>query len=240
MSKRLSDRVVCVTGAGRGLGRAIAKAFAAEGASLVLGARSTGEIDELASELPDAIAVQTDVRLVADVDRLVDAAVAEFGRLDVMVNNAGVAVYGPLENMGADEVHLMVDTNLKGTIFGSQAALRVMAPQRGGLIVNISSIAGRLHLPNEAVYGATKWAVNGFSGVLRLEAQKHGIRVSCVCPGGIDTPFWKSQEFLPFPENIDPERDFLRPEHVAQAVLGLALGPENVVVPEVVVLPMLP
>jgi NADP-dependent 3-hydroxy acid dehydrogenase YdfG len=240
MTKRLKDRVVCVTGAGRGLGRAIAKAFAAEGASLVLGARSTGEIDELASELPDAIAVQTDVRLVADVDRLVEAAVAEFGRLDVMVNNAGVAVYGPLENMGADEVHVMVDTNLKGTIFGSQAALRVMAPQRGGLIVNISSIAGRLHLPNEAVYGATKWAVNGFSGVLRLEAQKHGIRVSCVCPGGIDTPFWKSQEFLPFPENIDPERDFLRPEHVAQAVLNLALGPDNVVVPELVVLPMLP
>jgi NADP-dependent 3-hydroxy acid dehydrogenase YdfG len=240
MSKRLKDRVVCVTGAGRGLGRAIAQAFAAEGASLVLGARSTGEIDELASELPDAIAVQTDVRLVADVDRLVEAAVAEFGRLDVMVNNAGVAVYGPLENMGPDEVHLMVDTNLKGTIFGSQAALRVMAPQRGGLIVNISSIAGKLHLPNEAVYGATKWAVNGFSGVLRLEAQKHGVRVSCVCPGGIDTPFWKSQEFLPFPENIDPERDFLRPEDVAQAVLGLALGPERVVVPELVVLPMLP
>ena len=77
MSKRLKDRVVCVTGAGRGLGRAIAQAFAAEGASLVLGARSTGEIDELASELPDAIAVQTDVRLVADVDRLVEAAVAE-------------------------------------------------------------------------------------------------------------------------------------------------------------------
>ncbi|HNH48287.1 MAG TPA: SDR family NAD(P)-dependent oxidoreductase, partial [Myxococcota bacterium] len=145
MTKRLKDRVVCVTGAGRGLGRAIAEAFAAEGASLVLGARSTGEIDELASELPDAIAVQTDVRLVADVDRLVEAAVAEFGRLDVMVNNAGVAVYGPLESMGADEVHLMVDTNLKGTIFGSQAALRVMAQRRGGLIVNISSIAGRLH-----------------------------------------------------------------------------------------------
>lgn len=239
MSRRLQKRVVCITGAGRGLGASLARAFAAEGASLVLAARTAEEIDALAAELPDAIAVQTDVRLPGDVERMIDAAVAEYGRLDVLINNAGVAVYGPLDAMRDEEIADILDTNVRGTILCARSALRAMRRQREGLIINVASIAGKIHLTNESVYGASKWAVSGFSGALRQEAAPYGVRVSCVYPGGIDTPFWKAQEFLPFPDHIDPARDFLRPEEVAAAILGLALQPARVVAPELVLLPMI-
>jgi NADP-dependent 3-hydroxy acid dehydrogenase YdfG len=237
---RLTGKVVCITGAGRGLGRAMAERFASEGASLVLGARTTPEIDELASRLGDAIAVQTDVRSAADCRRLVDAAMAEHDRLDILINNAGLAIYGPVEDVSDDDVDLMVDTNVKGVINTSVAAFRVMKKQRSGLILNISSIAGKLHLPNESVYGATKWAVNGFTGTLRAEAAAYGVRVTTVCPGGIDTPFWKSMEYYPFPDHIDPSRDFMRPEEVAESVLEVALKSDRYVVPEIVMVPLLP
>ncbi|MBM4389617.1 MAG: SDR family oxidoreductase [Deltaproteobacteria bacterium] len=239
MKKQLAGKVVVITGAGRGLGKALAEAFSAEGASLVLGARTSIEIDELAARLPDTIAVQTDVRLPRDVDRLVEAAMAEFGRIDVMINNAGLAIYGPVDDTTPDAVDAMIDTNVKGVIYGSQAAFRAMKVQRAGLIVNISSIAGKLHLPNEAVYNASKWAVNGFTGTLRLEAAKCNVKVSCVCPGGIDTPFWKAMDFYPFPEGIDPSRDFMSPDEVAKTVLEMALKSDRYVVPEVVMVPLL-
>jgi 3-oxoacyl-[acyl-carrier protein] reductase len=236
----LKGKVVCITGASRGLGKAIAEAFDAAGARLVLASRSQGALDALASSLSDAIAVQTDVRDAEDLERLVGAAVGEFGHIDVMVNNAGLAVYGPVENTSVEAVNQMIDTNLKGVIFGSQAAFRAMKLQRSGHIINISSIAGKLHLKNEAVYNASKWGVNGFSGTLALEARHFGVKVSTLCPGGIHTPFWKEQEFYPFPDHIDPERDFLDPVAVAEAVVGLAKMPENCLAADLVLLPMTP
>ena len=237
----LQGKVVCVTGAGRGLGAAIARAFSAEGASLVLGARTLEEIDAVARELGDAIAVQADVRSPDEVYRLVDAAVAEYGQLDVMVNNAGVAIYGHFEDVTEMAFDLMIDTNLKGAFFGSQAAYRVMKAQRHGLIINISSIAGQQHLPGEAAYNASKWALNGFSGTLRLEAQKHNVKVTTVCPGGIDTPFWKAMDWFPFPVDlVDPERDFLDPAEVARQVVAIAMLSDRCTIPEVVLVPMLP
>jgi len=239
MNKRLQGKVVCITGAGRGLGRALAERFSAEGASLVLGARTTPEIDELARSLGDAIAVQTDVRSSNECHRLVDAAMAEYDRLDIMVNNAGLAIYGPVEDMSENDIDLMIDTNVKGLIHGSIAAFKVMKAQRSGLILNISSIAGKLHLPNESVYGATKWAVNGFSGTLRLEAQAYGVKVTTVCPGGIDTPFWRAMDYYPFPDHVDPARDFMKPEEVAESVVEVALKSERYVIPELVMVPMI-
>jgi NADP-dependent 3-hydroxy acid dehydrogenase YdfG len=237
--KRLAGKVVCITGAGRGLGRALAERFAAEGASLVLGARTTPEIDDLARRLGDAVAVQTDVRSATDCHRLVDAAMAEYERLDVMINNAGLAIYGPAEGVTENDVDLMVDTNIKGVIHGSIAAFKVMKAQRSGLIMNVSSIAGKLHLPNESVYGATKWAVNGFTGTLRLEAAAYNVKVTAVCPGGIDTPFWKAMDYYPFPDHIDPARDFMKPEEVAETVVEIALKSDRYVVPEVVMVPLI-
>jgi len=238
--KALAGKVVCITGAGRGLGRSLAEAFAAQGAQLVLGARSADEIDALASRLGNAIAVQTDVRSAEDCERLVQAAVAEFGRLDVMVNNAGLAIYGPFETMEPRDIDVMVDTNVKGLLYASLAAFRVMKEQRSGHIVQISSIAGKLHLTNESVYCATKWAVNGFSGVLRQETAAFDVKVTTMCPGGINTPFWSSQEFLPFPDHVDPTRDFLSPDEVAAAVIEAVNRSARCEVPEIVMVPMVP
>ncbi|MCB9764621.1 MAG: SDR family oxidoreductase [Alphaproteobacteria bacterium] len=239
MGDRLKGKVVCITGAGRGLGKALAQAFDAEGARLALAARTTPELDALVATLQDAIAIQTDVREPREVQALIDAAVGEFGTLDVMINNAGLAVYGPVGSYTPDEINRVIDTNVKGVIHGSQAAFKVMKENRTGFIINISSIAGKLHLPNESVYSASKWAVNGFTGTLWLEARKHGIKVAAVCPGGVNTPFWTTQEFLPFPDRIDPERDFMNPAEVARTVVELVATTREYVITDVVMQPLL-
>lgn len=239
--------VVCITGAGRGLGASLARRFAKGGHDVVLGARTAPEIDALAEVLADqgagALAVQTDVRLPLECDRLVDAALAEFGRIDVMINNAGLAVYGPADAMTPLDIDWMVDTNLKGAIFGSLAAFRAMKQQTPnpirGRIINISSVAGKRLLPNEAVYCATKWGLNGFTGTLAMEAAPWGIHVTAVCPGGINTPFWRSMETFPFPDHIDPERDFLDPDEVAEGVWQLANTSPRYWVPEITMVPMI-
>lgn len=240
MRGRMVGKTVAITGASRGLGRSLALAFADEGANLVLGARTAGEIDELAALIGTAVAVATDVRSPEECRRLVEAAEGEFGGLDVVIANAGVAIYGPVESYNEDDVNAILDTNVKGTIYTCQAAFAAMKRRRRGHIVAISSIAGKLHLVNESVYGASKWAVNGYMGVLRQEAELWGIRVTTVCPGGIDTPFWKEQEFLPFPEHVDPARDFLKPEDVAATVVRVVTNADRVCETEVVMLPMLP
>lgn len=239
MSGRLEDKVVCITGAGRGLGRALAEAYDKEGARLVLASRTAPEIDEVAAACRDAIAVPTDVRVAREVNNLIDAAVGEFGRLDILINNAGVAIYGPVGTYSPDEVELLVDTNVKSVIFGSQAAFEVMKGQRSGQIINIGSIAGRRYMPNESVYSATKWAVTGFTGALAAEGAKHGIKVVNVCPGGINTPFWKTQEFLPFPDHYDPERDFMSPVEVATNIVELSCTSAAFNVTEIVMQPVL-
>ncbi|MBK9367042.1 MAG: SDR family NAD(P)-dependent oxidoreductase [Deltaproteobacteria bacterium] len=128
----------------------MALAFDAEGARLSLGARTSPEIDELAQQCHDAIAVQTDVRIAGEVQSLIDATVGEFGRIDVMINNAGLAVYGAVGTYTPNEIEAILDTNVKGVIHGCQAAFNVMKEQRGGFIINISSIAGSCTCPTRA------------------------------------------------------------------------------------------
>jgi NAD(P)-dependent dehydrogenase (short-subunit alcohol dehydrogenase family) len=236
----MDGQVVCITGASRGLGASFARAFAAEGAHLVLGARNQAALDDVAAELPSALAAQCDVSRVQDVRDLVGIAIGEFGRLDVMINNAGVASFGPVLSVLEHEFDEMVATNLKGTFFGSQIALAAMRSAHRGLIVNVSSIAGRPHRPNEAAYSATKWAVRGLTGALRIEAEQYNVRVTTLRCGGMATPMWKEMEFLPFPPEVDPDRDFLQPDEVAKMIVGLACRSPRFVVPEVVCAPMLP
>ncbi|MCA9752202.1 MAG: SDR family oxidoreductase [Gemmatimonadetes bacterium] len=235
------DRTVVITGASRGLGEALARTFARAGARLVLGARDVARLETVAHECGgDTIARACDVREPTQLRALVATAVERFGSLDVMINNAGFSVYGPLLDTKEADFDEMLATNVKGVYFGCQAALRVMREAGRGLIVNVSSIAGARHLPNESAYGATKWAVQGLTGVLQQEAAAFGVRVTSLVAGGIATPFWDGREYVPFPrERLDPARDFMDPAEVAEVVLDVARKSDRFVMPEVMCLPLI-
>ena len=187
----LTDQVALVTGAARGLGRSIALALANAGAHVALGLRVAGTADDLVAEIESmgrrAIAVPMDVLDLAQVEPAVDVVVDQFGRLDILVNNAGL---GP-ENLAVDVIEadydLTFDTNVKGLFFASQAAGRVMIRQGYGRIVNLSSQAGFIALPTEAIYCASKAAVAHLTKCLAVEWGQYGITVNAVAPTFIRT-----------------------------------------------------
>jgi len=236
----LSESVVAITGASRGLGAALARAFDREGGTLVLGARTMDALEEVAHSCRNATALHCDVSRAGEVQAFVRTAAARHGRLDILINNAGVAVYGPFLDTTERDFDTMMATNVKGVYFGSQAALGVMKEQRRGLIVNIASIAGARHLVNESAYCASKWAVQGLTGVLQLEAAPWNVRVTSIVAGGINTPFWSDRALTPFSrQRIDPARDFMSADEIAQIVVDVAKKSDRIVLPEVVCLPLL-
>jgi NADP-dependent 3-hydroxy acid dehydrogenase YdfG len=189
MRENIAGKVIVITGASSGLGAAAARLLAREGASVVLGARRTDRIEALANELNGlggkALAVATDVTRREQVERLVDAAVAAYGRLDVMVNNAGLMPHSPLDRLKVDEWERMVDVNIKGVLYGIAAALRHMKEQQAGHIINVSSVAGHKVSPAAAVYAATKHAVRALSEGLRQEVKAYNIRTTIISPGAV-------------------------------------------------------
>ncbi len=191
MSNNIEGKVVVITGASSGLGEATARALSAQGASVALGARRNNRIESLASELTagggKAIAVTTDVTDRAQVKQLVDAAVAAYGRVDVMINNAGLMPFSPLERLKVEEWDRTIDVNIKGVLYGIAAALPHMKAQRSGHIINVSSVAGHKVGPAGAVYAATKHAVRVISEGLRQEVKPYNIRSTIISPGMVAT-----------------------------------------------------
>jgi NAD(P)-dependent dehydrogenase (short-subunit alcohol dehydrogenase family) len=187
----LSGQTALVTGAARGLGRAIALALADAGADVALGLRAAGTADDLVADIEAmgrrALAVQMDVTDLSQLGPAVDAVVAHFGRLDILVNNAGLGPANAAEDVTEADFDLTVDVNLKGLFFASQAAGRVMIAQGGGRIVNLSSQAGFVALPTEAIYCATKAAVAHLTKCLAVEWGQHDITVNAVAPTFIRT-----------------------------------------------------
>jgi NAD(P)-dependent dehydrogenase (short-subunit alcohol dehydrogenase family) len=184
----LAGQACLVTGAGRGIGRAIAVALAAEGANVALGLRDASSGHELAEEI-GALPLQMDVTDLDQVQGAVAAVKDRFGRLDLLVNNAGIGPpESPAEDVGVDDFDDTVALNLKGTFFASQAAGRVMIAQGAGRIVNLSSQAGFVALPGEAVYCMTKAAISHLTKCLAVEWGRHGITVNAVAPTFIETP----------------------------------------------------
>lgn len=175
MSNNIEGKIVVITGASSGLGEATARMLCAHGATVVLGARRIDRIVALADELVrgggQALALQTDVTRSADVQRLVDAAVAQFGRIDVIINNAGLMPSSPLDRLKIDDWDRMIDVNIKGVLFGIAAALPHMQRQKSGHIINVSSVAGHKVGIGNAVYSATKHAVRVISEGLRQEVK---------------------------------------------------------------------
>ena len=188
----LSDQVALVTGAARGLGRETALALAEAGADVALGLRdrSTGMdvVREVEARGARALPLQMDVTRLDEVFDAIDRTVDELGRLDVLVNNAGLGPENPAENVREEDFDLTVAVNLKGTFFTSQAAGRAMIRQGGGRIVNLSSQAGFVALPEEAIYCMTKAGVAHLTKCLAIEWGRHGINVNAVAPTFIATP----------------------------------------------------
>lgn len=191
MQNNIQGKVIVITGASSGLGEATARHLAREGAMVVLGARRVERIDALAAELNgagyQALSVATDVTDSAQVQALVDAAIARFGRVDVMINNAGVMPHSPLERRKIADWDRMIDVNIKGVLYGIAAALPSMQERKSGHIINVSSVAGHKVRSGSAVYAATKHAVRALSEGLRLEVKPYNIRTTVVSPGAIDT-----------------------------------------------------
>jgi NADP-dependent 3-hydroxy acid dehydrogenase YdfG len=191
MSAGIEGKVVVITGASSGLGAAAARHLAAEGASVVLAARRTERLQALADEIVEsggeALPVTTDVTERDQVQALVDAAVEEFGRIDVMLNNAGVMPASRLDKLNVDEWDQMIDVNVKGVLYGIAAALPYMQEQESGHIINVASDAGHKVHPTEAVYAATKHAVRALSEGLRQEVKAYGLRTTIISPGAVES-----------------------------------------------------
>jgi NADP-dependent 3-hydroxy acid dehydrogenase YdfG len=220
MDKRLAGKVALVTGASSGIGAACVRALAAEGADFVLTARRRERLEALAGEIrktgSKAEIVAGDAREEDTARRAVDAAEKAFGRLDILLNNAGVGNYKNLTETSAEEYDEMMDSNMRSTFCFTRQAVPVMIRQKSGTLLMISSMAGIYGFAGEAVYCATKFAQVGFAQGLDKELRPHGVKVGVICPGGVKTEFAIGKGRT---EEGVAQSGMLEPEDVANAVL---------------------
>lgn len=206
----LKDQVCVVTGGAKGIGLAAVKALLARGARVAL-----LDLENIALVHADALSIRCDVTRAAEVQAAVDQITEQLGPISVWVNNAGLARHRWIPDYTESEIDLMLDVNLKGTILGSQAALKAMIPHKHGHIINVISTASLRGIPSETVYCAAKWGVRGFTQGLAEEAAAHRIRVTAILPGGVDTAFWDDAS-----QRQAPKQLFLKPEHIADGIVS--------------------
>lgn len=215
----LSGRVALVTGASGGIGAAVARSLAEQGVRLGLASRSGGDLG-----IDGSIAAPCDVRDRAAVGAFVEQTVARFGRLDIVIANAGVGAYGPFLELDPGSLEEMLDTNVKGTIYTIRAALPHLLESDRADIVTVASEAGRRGLPFEAVYSASKFAQVGFTRALDHELRPQGVRCTNVCPGGVATGFAMGRGRTP---DMPELAGMMSADDVAEAVLFVLTRPRN-------------
>jgi NADP-dependent 3-hydroxy acid dehydrogenase YdfG len=242
MSANIENKVVVITGASSGIGETTARHLAAEGARLVLGARRLDRLQALVAEIEvaggEAIALQTDVTNKAQVEALVAAGVETYGRVDVVLNNAGLMVIAPMATASTDDWDRMIDINIKGLLYGVAAALPVFARQRSGHFINIASIAGhKVFAPGGTVYSATKFAVRALSEGLRQEVGGD-IRTTVISPGAVDSELKLASSDAGARENLDAFYQLAIPsDAIAKAVAFAIAQPAEVDISEIMVRP---
>jgi len=239
----IEGKVVVITGASSGLGESAARLLAARGAKVVLGARRKDRIDALVKDITArgaaAIGFATDVTKRSDVEALVKGALDKYGRVDVIVNNAGIASIAPMEALKVEEWDQMIDVNIKGLLYGVAAALPIMQEQKQGHIINIASVVGfKVFAPGGAVYSATKFAVRAVTEGLRLELKAYNIRTTMISPGAVATELGESGSDEVAKENL---REFYKiaipADSIARAIAYAIEQPAEVEVDEVVIRP---
>ena len=214
----MKDKIAVVTGGSKGIGYAIAEGLLKAGAKVFICARDKSELKHALEKLSAFGKVDgeiCDVRSEAQVQMMLDECVRVFGGVDILVNNAGIGIIGKtIEEMKADEFEQTLQTNLFGVFYACHHAIPLMKERRGGFIINISSLAGQNAHPKMAAYNASKFGLNGFSEALMQEVREHGIKVTTICPGSVNTYFGGDK----------PSKDQswqLQPEDIAQVVLDL-------------------
>ena len=223
------NKIVLVTGASSGFGKAISKAFKDNGDTVIMTARNMERLEAVAREVGGDLAVSMDVTSPADWDMIVEVVREKYGRLDVLVNNAGAGVaIKPVVAFTTDEIDAVIKINLNSVIYGCRAFAGMMKEQKYGTMINISSVCARQCWPTWSVYAAAKAGVLNFSKGMYLELQRHGVRVTCVVPSSSSTGFQSAC-------GIDETTDLLAPEDIADTVLYVANLPGRAFVEDVTV-----
>ena len=226
----IQDKVVLITGASAGIGLATARKFAASGAKVALAARSADKLARLAEELQaqghEALAAPADMRDGGEVERLVDAVYRHFGRIDILVNNAGQAAAGTIASVSIADYRQIIELNMLGPLVAMQAVIPRMKQNGGGLIINISSMVSKMHIPGLAAYASTKAALNMLSETARVELAPDNIRVITVFPRITLTDFGKNslgnREMRQGQRAVGPAVPMDTPEHVADKIVEAA------------------
>ena len=218
----MQDKIVLITGGTKGIGYATAAAFHKEGAKIFLCARNESQLKRVLGDFDgNAEGMACDVRSESQVKQAVDECVRVFGGIDVLVNNAGIGLFGKLvEEISPDEFRAVIETNLNGTFYMCHHALPVIKNRGGGYIFNVSSLAGQNAHPRMSAYNASKFGLNGFTEALMLEARQDDVRVSLVCPGSVNTEFND--------EEITDEKAWqLHADDIARAIVDMMRYPSN-------------
>src|SRR5215207_4299577 len=231
-------KTAIVTGSTKGIGRAIAEALLRGGMNVCVSARKMEEVEATVRELEDAgeggvTGAACDVRDYEEVRALFEHAVAEFGGVDVLVNNAGIGIYKPVEEISPEEFRAVLETNLFGVFYCTHEAIPLMKQRGGGYIVNISSLAGTNAHPRMAAYNASKFGLNGFSEALMQEVRHDGIKVSYIMPGSVNTEFGGD-------EPSDEKSWQLQPDDIARVLINLLQYPDRSLTSRVEIRPSQP
>jgi len=237
----LKNKVALVTGAGRGIGRAIALALAQEGVKVALAARSQNELENVAQEVralkTEALVIPTDMRDEQKVRAMAAKTASHFGGLQILVNNAGLGYFKPVSELATAEWDEMVDVNLRGVFLATREAIPHLRQAKESFIINVASLAGKNTFVNGGGYTATKWGLRAFSQCLMLEERQHGVRVLVVCPGSVDTEFAVAGR-AGSPHSR--KKEIILPEDVAETIVMSIKMPQRTMVSEIDIRPTNP
>jgi|WetSurMetagenome_2_1015567.scaffolds.fasta_scaffold508690_1 uncharacterized protein len=234
MRNPIAGKVILITGASSGIGAGTARRLAREGARLALAARRAGLLETLAADITaaggQAIAIPCDLTALGAPRHVVQRTLEHYGRLDVLINNAGLGIGSLVQDLQPEALRDQVDLNLVAVIECAQAALQPMLAQRSGHIINVASLAGLVGLPGHSVYSATKFAVIGFSDALRREVRRQGVHVTAFCPGFVATPFSPDLQKISERAPDAPVYPFVMSvEYVAGVIAGIICRPRGTV-----------